>query len=440
MKTLRTLLLVTAGALLLTPIVNAQRSFSLDDNPSAPIGPYFGIIPGFGAEDPYGLPAPPWWPPGLAPSPSLGGIPGLALFDGDVLSPGPVLQIAGPDGAFLDALSNMSVDPGFCIRLKFSVDRFSFGAPGTAVATEAGFNQQPGDIYRTREAYLSPGVFAGTLGPGPFAGFLPAPRGLSMNNRLVLDESALGLVVGGPGLILPPGVLAPPIMPASHDNVDAYDDNLLGAGGTFIGWTYFAVAPDAAAIAGVSAADLFDVAPGAPGTVPVPYAMAVTMGLDTFGGPNSDSIDALIMFDNGAPGGPANGGPGGEPVIDYALFSLAPGSASLPTLGLSAADVFFTDFTGAFAVYAPSLSMGLTGAPGGFPGAGDNVDAMEIPCFGDLNDDGFRNVTDFTIFAAAYGSIIGGATYNPDADLNGDGRVNVTDFTIFAGVYRMPCP
>jgi thermitase len=61
-------------------------------------------------------------------------------------------------------------------------------------------------------------------------------------------------------------------------------------------------------------------------------------------------------------------------------------------------------------------------------------------CPGDLDGDGFRNVTDFTRFAAAFGSQSGEPDYNPDADLSGDGFVNVTDFTQFAGVYGVPCP
>lgn len=61
-------------------------------------------------------------------------------------------------------------------------------------------------------------------------------------------------------------------------------------------------------------------------------------------------------------------------------------------------------------------------------------------CPGDLNDDGFRNVTDFTLFAAAYGSRVCDPHYNLDADLNCDGFVNVTDFTLFADAYGSPCP
>lgn len=61
-------------------------------------------------------------------------------------------------------------------------------------------------------------------------------------------------------------------------------------------------------------------------------------------------------------------------------------------------------------------------------------------CTGDLNGDGYRNVTDFTLLAAAYNSQVGQANYNYAADMNRDGFVNITDFTQFAADYGVPCP
>jgi hypothetical protein len=61
-------------------------------------------------------------------------------------------------------------------------------------------------------------------------------------------------------------------------------------------------------------------------------------------------------------------------------------------------------------------------------------------CPGDLNGDNFRNVTNFSLFALAYGSQIGDPNYNPAADMNSNGFVNSTDFTQFAAVYGVPCP
>lgn len=97
-------------------------------------------------------------------------------------------------------------------------------------------------------------------------------------------------------------------------------------------------------------------------------------------------------------------------------------------------------------VYAISDTGLLTLVPGSPFEAGVRPQDMVVfvplcpPCPGDLDGDGFRNATDFTLFAAAYGSVEGDDDYNVCADLNSDGYVNVTDFTIFAGYYLVPCP
>lgn len=71
-------------------------------------------------------------------------------------------------------------------------------------------------------------------------------------------------------------------------------------------------------------------------------------------------------------------------------------------------------------------------------GTADACEQAECP--GDLDGDGFRNLTDFTLFAQAYPSKLGDPHYNPQADLDSDGFVNITDFTIFASYYLVPCP
>jgi hypothetical protein len=170
-----------------------------------------------------------------------------------------------------------------------------------------------------------------------------------------------------------------------------------------------------------------------------PFATALTMGLDTFG-ENTDSIDALIMYDNDFPGGPQWGGPGGEPGDDYALFSLAPGSASLAQWQLDAADVFFTNFTGTFWLYAPSSSLGLSGVPGGAPGfTHDNVDALDPPvepaqwdCDNSAGyPDGVVDVGDFLALLGQWGG-------PGSCDCDGGG-VGVTDFLLILANWG-PCP
>ena len=61
-----------------------------------------------------------------------------------------------------------------------------------------------------------------------------------------------------------------------------------------------------------------------------------------------------------------------------------------------------------------------------------NVFTFTAPpsCLGDVNGDGFTNVSDFTILAGNFGSSV---APNTNGDLNGDGLVNAGDFVILAG-------
>jgi hypothetical protein len=313
----------------------------------------------------------------LAPSPSLGFL--GPLGDGAWLSPGPVIQHPGPNGFYIDAFSRHHVDNGLDVTLDFSVDRITVGVAGTAVAIEAGFGQAHGDIYTGTQTYFAPGMFVGLPG-GPFAGWLPSISGGAPGNVLTTDESVFGLLTSAG--IVPPGVPVPPPIqtPGAHDNLESFDNIAsFDANGdtSFDVDAYFTLYPDEAFMAGISPADILAVAAGDPGAIPVPYAPFFLMGLD----PAEDSIDALVMYDNNLKPRPLSdpNAPGAiEPVIDYALFSLAPGSISLQLYGLDAADVFFTDFTGAFAVYAPSASLGLLTLPPGMPFMGDSVDALDV--------------------------------------------------------------
>jgi hypothetical protein len=58
---------------------------------------------------------------------------------------------------------------------------------------------------------------------------------------------------------------------------------------------------------------------------------------------------------------------------------------------------------------------------------------------GDLNGDCLRDMTDFSLFASAYGSAMASPSYDPDADINADGVVDFGDFVIFIGLYGVPC-
>ena len=69
------------------------------------------------------------------------------------------------------------------------------------------------------------------------------------------------------------------------------------------------------------------------------------------------------MWDRGILGAP-------NPGVDFALFSLAPGSPTLAMFGLSPAMIFVTDFSGAFCPFVAPPQLGLRVA--------DNVDGLDV--------------------------------------------------------------
>ena len=348
------------------------QSLSLDDNPASPLNSPPGGIPGLGAEDEFGLSAP---AAALAPSPSLAGL----GSDGAIFSPGvPPAAVMTPNGGYVDAVSTnhaTTLPPQPRVTIQFSVDRTTVGTAGSALGVESGSFQQPGDIYTSTAAFFPPpAAFVGTLAPG-YNGLL-ASAGGGGSNALLTDDSGFGLTTSAG--VVGPGVPVPPPSAGSHDNLDGFDFVPLGAAGTYPVHSYLAVSPDVGLAFAISAADILDVAAGASLTQALPYATALSMGLDQIGSTNIDSIDALVVWDNNQLGGPANNGPGAEPGIDYALFSLAPGSTTLSRFAFDAADVFFTDFTRGFATYALATDLGVFGAAGGPVFGVSNIDALEV--------------------------------------------------------------
>ncbi|MBK8022476.1 MAG: proprotein convertase P-domain-containing protein [Chloroflexi bacterium] len=64
--------------------------------------------------------------------------------------------------------------------------------------------------------------------------------------------------------------------------------------------------------------------------------------------------------------------------------------------------------------------------------AGWSIDITPGFFIGDINRDGFVNISDFSLLAIAFGSATGEPTYNAAADLNDDGFVNISDFSLLA--------
>lgn len=62
----------------------------------------------------------------------------------------------------------------------------------------------------------------------------------------------------------------------------------------------------------------------------------------------------------------------------------------------------------------------------------------ELPCPGDLNHDGRRNLIDLATLLSHYGMTTGATP--EDGDMNGDGDVDLGDLAGLLGVYGEPCP
>jgi hypothetical protein len=261
-------------------------------------------------------------------------------------------------------------------------------------------NEQPADIFRTRLArgYPHVGYFTGGApfilpppGPGwppfyggpinpangftnpPYAFAGPAGSG-NQGNMVIFDHTFFNF--------LPNVAPYPPIGPGTHDNVDAFNEwpfSLVDPNNSAI---FFCLHPASAMMWGFSAADILYC--NQPGGLYWPasgvFAPAGIMGLDIVGGPNTDSIDGLALWDNGIQGVL-------EPGIDYAGFTLAPGSATLTALTamgyqVNAAAIFLTDFQGFFYLYLYSNDIGVGNGPNPplpiIPYVDINVDAMDL--------------------------------------------------------------
>ena len=267
---------------------------------------------------------------------------GVGFFGDDLLAPGspgpPPLVLPGaagippgpvppPPPSDVDAFSfGRALPPGHTILgAEFSVTPGSAGAPGTAVAAESAFGDEPADIYGS--------LFFG-------------------GNGLLWDGD--GIPTPGLGLFGPMGV------PEPGSNVDGWDYGPMFGLPTAMGVHYSITPADALGhpvFAGTSAADIF-FSPPVPGysVMPVVYATAAGLGLMA-----GDNIDALSIIEDGVVGFT----PG-----DVVFYSLAAGSPSLPLLTASPADILVTPFGGAPGVAFTAGSLGLLPT--------DDLDALDL--------------------------------------------------------------
>jgi hypothetical protein len=277
----------------------------------------------------------------------------------------------------------------------FSVDEFAVGragVPGPSVTTEGAFSPFPeaaGDIYVSNVA------------PGPIAPFPGVNTGLFDGNGGFTPFAAPGLNLREP--------TNPTVgQPDAGDNLDAWDlDQSVPApvqGTVYPLRVYFSLdthfvdpleAPQAintgsAIINGFVGGDvLVSTVNGNPPTV---YATALQLGLDQ-AGPDSDDLDALVLWDDGNGIYNPTAGPyswaGGA--TDMLLFSVRRNSAvigqidSLLGLPIEEGDILVpTGNPGQVpGIFVPAEALGLAtfrtnGTAGTFQGFGDDLDALDV--------------------------------------------------------------
>ena len=238
-----------------------------------------------------------------------------------------------------DAINSMSfgrdgtaLTPGV---LSFSVDRNSQGSVGSDVNIDgtATVPRQAASIY--------------VAGVDPFCSHVSDPFPYLAppdNNFQAIDPAILGL--------------RPSLFDTDQDNVtglelDAFQSASDIYYGTFTGPSFDAASGEQATIY------VFEPIspPFQPENLDV-FSLPPQVGLS-----NGDIIDALAVSDVAFLGAP-------DPGEDEILFSLAPGSPTLGTLGLSAANIFYSSLDGTFTLFADHDQLGLLFS--------DNVDALDI--------------------------------------------------------------
>ncbi len=389
--------------------------------------------------------------PGPSPTPCIyasGGMLGLPLYPGAVgLPPG------APGFIELDAVSfgrdaRMRRPPSVTVYTWFfSVDEFATGVPPgfpPSVLSEGAF----GALEASADVFIDGGI-----GAGPIC----IPAAIAFNTDIV-DGDGLA-PFGGPGVGLfepnPPGAGLPDI----GTNLDALDVDTpnLGPPAFPVYFSLDSTVPDAlegffnvgSALAnglGVGG-DVF-VTP-APFVVPFVFAPAGALGLDLFG-PDSDDIDALVLWDNGngiydPPTGPYSWL--GATPTDMLFFSVRRGSAlvgvgvpdSLCGVPIEPGDILAPPWGGAVlpGIWIPAESLALSTRRAGYV-TQDELDALDVLCTlpGDVDGDGDIDLTDLSILLSNFGCVPPPAC---PGDVDGDGDVDLADLSILLTGFGLSC-
>lgn len=349
----------------------------------------------------------------------VGGGPGSGLgLPGDELDG---LSKAADDDEFVICWSVDPASEGSSIALVLN-GLFGPGIPTFRVNDQHANNQAAGDTFVSTEAFDA-------------GGMIPAV-GLGLNsNRLATNQG--GLYIHDFGLLpnVDPTVVVPPATA-----LDDVDGETHVPDPCFPPLLYFSLSQSSPSLVNL---------PGAPSGATIWGDPDVNLPGDEFlfanpfqlGLQPSDDIDGLTVRSAGFPGQPFN------PAIDFVLFSLAPGSPSLPLFSASPADVFIVDAFGT-RVIAQAPELGLRPA--------DNIDSLETirldldvaqtlinrvytdPCPADINNDGLVDLTDLAAVLFLFGTA--DAPRFSFGDTNADGVVNLSDLALVLFNFGTICP
>lgn len=378
------------------------------------------------------MPNPPAFGPLPPPGVLIGSIPGSGAPYGDL-----VIDVGLHGAVEVDALS-YGRDAG--LQLFFSVDEFAVGSlTPPDVFTQGGFGKEEAsaDVFK----YNGPAKPSGAVFPGP-------------GNTAFIDGDGVA-PFGGPGLgLIEPNPFSFGAVPDRGDNLDALDVNTRT--GHLLGPVFFSMdarfadpfeggSPPNTGTApgnGFSSGDVVVTSPFGPFL----YAPAGALGLDSAGF-DSDDLDALALFDDGAiePLGRGVGIPFYSPDRDRILFSVRRGSAIIGTpdsllgLRIEEGDVLAPPTAAGLppAIFITAEALGLATVRSGTTAgmnAGDELDALDIlgsPC--DLNFDGDCDVADINTMYHAGDLVAGVPLPGPpaDYDLNNDLVVDNSDLTFW---------
>ncbi len=412
--------------------------------------PAFGNEPPPGQADPISLTrnSPSVVLFGNTPADIYGEVIGAGFGGWDVGGPGPVMHVPDmnyglqPMADNNDAHSNgeqQFSDPGMELVIYFSGDVSSVGMPLTDYDHQAQRNQAAGDRFVSNGAAQPPSFVLSSGVPSPLINgpVFPGAFGTMSPNILSANQDRYNEIPTRPAMIynsyLPPagsGAL-------NMDDMDALELMPFDTNGDLMHDTpvYFSLDPLSPSL-GLGAGSPADILVSLPMSPAIQlFAPAPLMGLTMI-----DDVDALAVWDYANPL-VADG------QIDYALFSLAPGSPSLvgpdgawgTADDYSAADIFVTDFSGVNALYMTAQTLGMQFM--------DNIDALDVEAWegpqsvevfeeiwelpaieGDLDGDGFVGLDDLDIILRNWNQTVPPA--DPLADPNGDGYVGLDDLDI----------